>query len=183
MIIGVLGRKGSGKDTVADYVVTKFKFEKMTFAKPLKDACKILFNFTDEQLYGDLKEVNDARWGVSPRQVLQYLGTDVIRKGMKQLIPDIQDNFWVNLLRIKYLEKIQFDPNTKVIVSDVRFQNEIDMVHQMGGIVIKLIRPLNSNIDVHESEKNIDNLNGEFNIINDGTLEELYKKIDEIISL
>ena len=68
-------------------------------------------------------------------------------------------------------------------MSDMRFQNEIDMIHQLGGIVIKLTRPSINNTDAHESEKNIDNLKGDFNIINDGTLEELYKKVDEIISM
>lgn len=182
MLIGVLGRKGSGKDTISDYIVNKYRYEKMVLAEPLKNACKILFNFSDEQLYGDQKETIDPSWGTSPRKVFQYLGTDIFRNDIHKIIPDIGDNFWVNLLRIKYLQKLKENKNIKIIMSDIRFQNEVDMVRQLGGIVIKLTRPSINNSDAHESEKNIDNINGNFNIINDGTLEELYKKVDEIIS-
>lgn len=180
MLIGVLGRKGSGKDTVSDYVVKKFNFEKMTLAEPLKNACKELFNFSDEQLYGDLKETIDPQWEISPRKVLQWLGTDVIRNRINELNPNIGNNFWVMLLRIKYLQKLSQNKIINVIVSDVRFQNEIDMIHQLGGKVIKLTRPSINNADAHESEKNIDNLKGDIDIINDSTLDELYKNVDEI---
>lgn len=182
MLVGVLGKKGSGKDTISDYICNKYNFEKMVLAEPLKNACKELFNFSDEQLYGRLKEVDDEQWGISPRKALQWLGTDVFRNKINELNPDIGNNFWINLLKIKYLQKLKENENIKIIVSDVRFQNEIDMIHQLGGCVIKLNRPSINNNDLHESEKNIDYLSGDFTIINDGTLEELYKKVDEIIS-
>lgn len=181
MIIGVLGRKGSGKDTIADHIVKKYNFEKMQFAEPLKNACKVLFDFTDEQLYGSLKETIDPQWGVTPRHVLQYVGTDMFRNHINGLIPNTDNNFWVNLMKNKYLKKCEQDKNTKVIVSDVRFQNEIDIIHKLNGKVIKLMRPSLSNNDAHESEKNIDLLDGDFTIINDGTLEELYSKVDKIL--
>jgi len=183
MIIGVLGRKGSGKDTVSDYVITKFNFEKMIIAEPLKNACRELFNFSDEQLYGDLKETNDPQWEVSPRKVLQWLGTDVFRNRIGELNPNIGNNFWVNLLKVRYLQKLKKNKDSKIIVSDVRFQNEIDVIHQLGGKVIKLTRPSINNVDAHESEKNIDNLKGDYDIMNDGSLDELYKKVEEIFKL
>lgn len=179
MLIGVLGRKGSGKDTIADYIINKFHYEKMVIAEPLKNACKELFNFSNEQLYGDLKEVVDTQWGVSPRKVLQWFGTDIIRNRINELNPDIGNNFWVTLLKIKFLQKTNTDKNLKIIVSDVRFQNEIDMVRELGGKVIKLTRESVNSDDAHESEKNIDKLEGDINILNDGTLDELYKKVDE----
>ena len=107
MLIGVLGRKGSGKDTVSDYIVNKYNFEKMIIADPLKIACKELFNFTDEQLYGNLKETVDPQWGLSPRQAFQWLGTDIFRNEVNELNPDIGNNFWIILLKIKYLTKIK----------------------------------------------------------------------------
>lgn len=182
MLIGVLGRKGSGKDTVSDYVIKKFNFEKMTLAEPLKNACMELFNFSDEQLYGNLKETIDPQWGVSPRKVLQWLGTDVFRNRIGELNPNIGNNFWVNLLRVRYIQRVNKNKNIKIIVSDVRYQNEIDMIHQFGGCVIKLTRPSINNTDAHESEKNIDNLKGDIDIMNDGTLDELYKRVEEIFS-
>ena len=89
--------------------------------------------------------------------------------------------FGLYYLKLNILQKLKTDPNTKIIMSDVRFQNEIDMIHNLGGYIIKLNRPTINNTDAHESEKNIDNLKGDFNIINDGSLQDLYNKVDEII--
>jgi len=50
MIIGLIGNKRVGKDTVADYICEKFQFKKYAFADGVKDTCKVLFNFTDDQL-------------------------------------------------------------------------------------------------------------------------------------
>ena len=53
--IGLLGQKGSGKDTLADYLVNNKGFVKYSFATPVKNISKILFNLSYEQLYGNLK--------------------------------------------------------------------------------------------------------------------------------
>ena len=181
MLFGILGRKGAGKDTVADYMIQKYNFQKTAFAQPLKDACRVLFNFNEEQLFGNLKETIDPNWGTSPRTVLQWLGTDVIRNNVREIIPEIGDNFWVNLMSIKYKQMVSCNDCCNVVVSDVRFKNEVEEIHKLGGMVIKIIRPTINNIDMHESEKNIDILCGDYEIINDGTLEELYNKINNII--
>ena len=74
-LIGFLARKQHGKDTASDYLVKKYGYVKIALATPLKEACKVLFGFNDEQLYGNLKEGVDSYWGVSPRQIYQYLPT------------------------------------------------------------------------------------------------------------
>lgn len=181
MLFGILGRKFAGKDTVADYMCSKHNFKKLVLAEPLKEACKLLFNFSDEQLYGNLKETIDPNWGTTPRIVFQYLGTDIFRKDIHKIIPDIDDNFWVNLAISKYLEMKNVNKNALIVISDVRFQNEIDNIHKQGGIIIKIIRPSLSNTDAHESEKNIDNFDSDYTIINDSTKDDLYGKIDNII--
>ncbi|CAH6421339.1 Kinase [uncultured virus] len=179
MIIGILGEKSSGKDTCADYLVNDFNFKKEIIAKPLKKVLKILFNFSDEQLYGDSKELIDANWGNSPRVILQYLGTDIFRKDIQKILPNIKDNFWINKIYHKY----KFDKDTKMVISDVRFQNEVDVIHSMGGKILKIKRRSLNNNDNHESEKYIDLIdNYDFLLENDGTKEELYAKINEILN-
>lgn len=145
MLIGILGRKRVGKDTTADYLCSNYNFEKITLAQPLKDVCKIAYNFSDEQLYGSLKEVIDDRFGVSPRIIYQYLGTDIFRKDINKIIPNIKNNFWINLVAENYLKKIESNANSRIIISDVRFQNEIDRIHELGGIVIKINRAIAEN--------------------------------------
>lgn len=97
MIIGLLGKAGSGKDTAADYLCTHYDYMKVSFADPLKRFCKDVFDFSDEQLWGPSEERNkpDPRYPVkqcagcqicefhcdhwyylSPRQALQQLGTE-----------------------------------------------------------------------------------------------------------
>ena len=183
-LIGLLAKKQHGKDTCADYLVNSHGFIKKSFAQPLKEGCGCLFDFTDEQLYGEKKEDIDSFWGVSPRKIFQYIGTDIFRKDINKLIPDLNDDFWVKCFVKKYLTMIKHYPNNKVVVSDVRFQNEVDAIHDLGGIVIKLERPtLDYDKDVHISELGIDLIqNYDNKVLNDGTINNLYNKIEILVN-
>ena len=76
-IIGFLGKKHSGKDTAGKYMIEKHGFKRYAFGDPVKEICKILFNLTREQLtIPELKETIDKRWGLSPRQMFQRIGTE-----------------------------------------------------------------------------------------------------------
>ena len=76
MIIGLSGKKRVGKDTIADHLVKRHGFIKYSFADPIKDIAKVLFSFSDEQLYGNDKEKLDERWNIIPRDFYQKFGTD-----------------------------------------------------------------------------------------------------------
>ena len=182
MIIGILGIKRSGKDTTSDYLVSNYDFNKFTLADPVKEICKILFDFNDDQLYGNKKDLLDENWGTTPRKIFQYLGTDIFRNDIQKIIPDIGNNFWINLLINKYNKIIKLNKNIRIVISDIRFQNEIDKIHELGGKIIKIIRPSIENEDIHESEKPILDLRGDFEIINNGTLNDLYNNVDQIIN-
>ncbi len=180
-IIGFLAKKRHGKDTASDHLVGNYGFKKVALADPLKESISILFGFDDEQLYGGKKEVVDKNWKVTPRKVMQYLGTDIFRKDINNIIPWIEDNFWMNSLKVKYLNALKENPNTKFAVADVRFQNEVDIIHELGGIVIKIVRPGYNTGDSHESESSINKIeNYDYLIENSGTLEDFYNKIDKL---
>lgn len=180
MLIGILGCKFSGKDTTADYLVKRYNFKKIAFADPLKDACRILFNFDEDQLFGNKKEIIDSRWDISPRIAFQYIGTDIFRNKISDIMPNIGNNFWVNLAidNYKKIQKTNIEQN--VVISDVRFQNEINAIRDNGGIIIKIVRPSLQPNDMHASE-NITELSGDYEIYNEGSLENLYDKIDELL--
>jgi hypothetical protein len=179
MLVGLLGYKFSGKDTVADHIVDKYKFEKYAFATALKDVCQTLFSFSQEQLYGNMKEQVDPHWNITPRSAFQFIGTGMIRDNMHKLLPGVGYDFWVRVLDRQINSKLNVD---NVVISDCRFGNEVDYIKSKGGIVIKIIRTDNTNGDDHVSEAGIDNVtNYDYTIYNDGTIEELYKKIDKII--
>jgi hypothetical protein len=178
VLIGICGKKSNGKDTIAEYINYKYKFKQYSFAKPLKDICKHLFFLSENQLNGSAKEIIDDRWKTTPRTILQFVGTDLFRNQIKQIIPHIGENFWIEHFKLYYTNNI----NTNVVVSDIRFQNESKCVKDLNGIVIKIIRPDIISNDEHESEKNIDKITDiDYVVYNDGTKEQLYKKIDNII--
>ena len=174
MIIGLLGAKRHGKDTVADYLVEAHGFTKITFATPLKECCGAMFGFTDEQLYGDLKDTVDESWGITPRDTFKFIGTDLVREHIHKLLPDIGNNFWVESLKRTQLS----DKTKNYVISDVRFQNEVDFVKEMGGTVIKIIRPNMPTPDEHITEAGIYSVTGFDDVVmNDGTIAELHEKI------
>lgn len=177
-IIGFLGKKGSGKDTCSDYMVQNYSSKKIAFADPMKQAIKILFQLSDEQLYGSLKEVIDPNWNVTPRHILQYVGTEMFRNNISNLLPDIGNDFWIKTfeLSIKNIQDYDY-----IVVSDVRFQNEVDIIHKLGGTLVKINRS-QENIDSHISETEIDNIIDYDHVIqNNSTLEDLYNKIKYIV--
>ena len=132
MIIGICGLIGSGKGTVADILVDH-GFKKVSFADKLKDGVSTIFGWDRAMLEGDTdesrtwREQRDDFWSaetkmeVTPRLVLQLFGTDCMRNGF-------DDGVWVSLLKKTILE----NPGNYV-VPDVRFENEIAMLRDIGG--------------------------------------------------
>ena len=99
--------------------------------------------------------------------MMQYFGTDVIRN-------TIRDTFWVD--RFKY----EYD-NAPVVIADVRFQNEIDMIHELGGIVIKLERVYKDDVFSRHRSEAIDLLrNIDYVIFNNKSIKDLQQRFIEI---
>jgi len=170
MIIGITGYKGSGKDTIGKYLIDNYNYKRYAFADPLKEICQTLFSFNDEQLYGNLKEEQDQYWKNSPRYFFQKIGTDLFRN-------QIDQDFWIKVLERKIITNL----DQKIVITDVRFQNEFDMIKNLGGIVIRINNNNKIIQDNHESEQNINNFNVDYEINNNKNLEELYQKIEIFI--
>ena len=137
MIIGVCGFIGSGKDTVADYLVNFYEFRRDSFAATLKDAVAAVFGWDRELLEGRTKEAREWReqvdpwWSkrldmpdLTPRWVLQYWGTEVARRAF-------HDDVWIASLE----HKLQASGDN-IVISDCRFPNEIKSIKNTGGKVI-----------------------------------------------
>jgi hypothetical protein len=185
MLIGFMGIKGSGKDTCADYLIEKYGFIKKSFADPLKRACQELFLFTNDQVFGtqEQKETPDPRWfGCTPRLALQYVGTDLLRNGLDKIMPGLGTNVFTHNFKLWYeAEKIK-NPKLKVVIADVRFQNEIDFIQSLGGTVVKIDRPSVISNDMHQSEKELQSITTYNYLLNNtGTKNDLYDWIDGLI--
>ena len=179
-IIAFAGKSESGKDTIGELLIKNNNYERHAFGDSVKETCRAIFKFTNEQLYGNKKDVIDKFWGIKPRDAFQFVGTDMCRNQMHKLIPSIGENIWVRSLEREILNAIE--SNKKIIVTDVRFQNELDLIKKLGGVVIRIHRHTGKN-DQHESEKNVDSLkdvdiefdNNEF-FDKDSINKELYNK-------
>jgi len=141
MIVGIVGLIGSGKDTAADILTADFGFKRDSFANTLKDAVANIFHWDRDMLQGQTaesrawrEEVDDwwaERLGIphlTPRWVLQFFGTDVCR-----------DNF-SNDIWVASLERKLMQTKDNIVISDVRFPNEIWAIKEAGGSIIRLQR-------------------------------------------
>ena len=191
MLIGVVGLIGSGKGTVSDRLMQKHGFRKDSFAKSLKDAVSSMFNWDREMLEGKTdesrawREKPDAFWSkrfgkdVTPRWVLQYFGTEVMRQGM-------HDAIWIDSCMARYDGK-------PTVIADTRFENEIKTIREIGGKILLVKRGqdpdwftdyVEGNIEpknVHSSEYAWAKSEYDHLITNNGTLEELHQQIDDLI--
>lgn len=168
MIIGLTGKARSGKDTVAEHLALTHGFHHYWFSKPMKDACRSMFGWNDDHLYGDLKEVVDPRFNVSPRVALQTLGTEWGRN-------TINSDMWI--LRAQK----EIEQHDCIVVSDCRFDNEAEAIIESGGIVIEVSRNDINQVAPHSSEKGISSNLVTFRIDNNGTLQDLYKSVDSLL--
>jgi len=137
MIIGICGFIGSGKDTVADYLVNFHEFRRESFANTLKDAVAAVFGWDRTMLEGRTKEAREWReqvdpwWAarldmptLTPRWVLQYWGTEVCRRAF-------HDDIWIASLENKLRNS-----RDNIVISDCRFPNEIESLKQAGGSIV-----------------------------------------------
>lgn len=163
MIIGICGLIGSGKDTIADILIKHKGFVKLSFSKILKDIVSILFDWDRNLLEGNT--TNSRKWrntidifwtqkfgfDITPRFVLQFIGTDLFRNHFHQ-------DFWILLLEKQLLK---YD---NIVISDCRFPNEIQLLRKYNSIIINVRRntppwffdyinyKIDKPINIHESE-------------------------------
>lgn len=181
-VIGVTGRKGNGKDTLGNYLVSQHGYKRIAFADALKDACRCIFGFSEEQLYGNLKETTDEYWQTSPRIVLQFVGSELCRERLVEIMPWIKQDIWVKVVEKKILDEWKTNPEARFVITDVRFPNEINLVESLNGISVRVSRPSVNNIsDPHQSEIQIESLPVTYSISNDGTREQLYETATQLL--
>ena len=184
MLVIFVGKIGSGKSAAAN-ILKKYSFEEETFAEPIKQfLLSIGFNYED--VYGSQEEklkINKF-WNVSGREFMQKFATDIMRNKLQTVLPQLDlggSTIWVRAME----KKIQDNPSKNIVIADGRFLDEIMLVKKYGGIVIKIIRPSNNNKydSSHESESYFDSIQPDYEILNDGTFEDLENKIKSVLNL
>lgn len=207
MIIGFVGFIGSGKDTAADYLVNFHGFRRDSFASTLKDAIAAIFGWDRTLLEGRTQESREWRdqedkwWSnrlempITPRWILQNWGTEVCRRGF-------HDDIWIASLENKIRKT-----KDNIVISDVRFPNEIKAIHNARGLVIRVKRGEDppwfdhafnymqgpktlgwaigkSALDmakVHASEYSWVGGDIDFTVSNDGSIDDLFHQLKDLV--
>jgi hypothetical protein len=150
MIILLCGYKGSGKDECAKHLERKHQFQHFKIATYLKDALSKLFGFTFEQLHGKEKDSIDPRWNITPRDAMKFIGTDLFQFEIQKLIPHLNRNFWVELMK-NDIEKNRIK-SLPIVISDLRFIHELDFIHRtFPNEHICLVKVLRSSINIQNN--------------------------------
>ena len=178
MWIGICGKKRSGKDLVADYLVSKYGYEKNKIASDLKAVVKLLFNFTDQQLEDNTKDNVDPRWNITPRTAMQFIGTDVMQIQIQKIMPHVGRKFWID----SFLKKI-VATNDRIVISDIRFKHEYEAIKRASKrfLMIRIERPSSCEADNHSSETEFAEIPVDIVIKNEGTIDELTSQISRLV--
>jgi hypothetical protein len=190
MIIGLCGAQGSGKDTVANILITEYGFVKLTFASTLKDVVAILFSWPRDLLEGLTEESRlwretvDDFWsaklsisGFTPRKALQMIGTDLFRL-------HFNNDIWISIVENKIGAMLKNNPNINIVISDCRFANEFSLIKKFpDSHIITILREKNYSINklAHSSETEWVNYNFDAILQNDNSIDELKSNIKSLL--
>lgn len=208
IVIGMVGLIGAGKDTAADYLVNFHGFRRDSFANTLKDAVANVFGWDRTLLEGRTAEARawreqvDPWWAerlgmpnLTPRWILQYWGTEVCRQGF-------HDDIWIASLENKMRKT-----RDNIVISDVRFPNEISAIKNAGGLVVRikrgpdpdwfeyaldynlgpsrigwaLSREKLNQLGIHASEYSWIGCDIDHEVTNDGTIDDLFAQIKNLL--
>jgi len=191
MIVGFSGAKYAGKSASAKILREEYKAVELAFAAPLKEICTILFDlpivyFTDPIL----KEKNVEGIG-SPRQMMTTVGTFLGDLNENTDMPEYtKGRIWVFLMskNIELIKSQKDTEKTMITISDVRYPAECKMIKKNNGIIIDIKgnhTPYEITLDPrlinHESETSMREKYIDYTIENNGTLNDLSRKIIDII--
>ena len=176
MIIGLAGYAQSGKDTVANILIEHYGYTRVAFADKVRD---LLFEMDP----GIGVKGPDGQWHtVGLQNIVEVSGWDEAKqhKDVRALLQNLGvgarkvfgENFWVKqALR-------EFSPEEKIVITDVRFPNEAEMVKRLNGQMWRVIRPGVTAVNSHISENALDDYEFDFDIYNDSTITALNMDIE-----
>lgn len=152
-IIAICGARRSGKDTLARILETQYGYKHLKISHELKSIVSQLFTLNDEQLENDNKDIVDGRYGITPREIMQFFGTEMMQYKLSELLPQMGRKFWIKLFIEKYIIS---QTNDKIVISDLRFLHEYDELKKYNAVIVKIEREnnpyKNDKLDTHVSE-------------------------------
>jgi hypothetical protein len=174
-LIGLTGPAKSGKSTIARYLVDQYGFHEVSFAAPLKRMIAVGFDLHMHELENQATKEAPLPWlGKSPRYLLQTLGTDWGRKM-------VDERLWL-MLAERRIARCQQLGALGCVLSDVRFDNEAQLLADRGALLWRLWRAKAIDVRHHASERGIAEHFKSQGIGNNGSFADLYKRVDELLT-
>lgn len=185
-VIALTGLAGSGKDTVADIIqqLIPNNVARYSFANPVKEAAAVITGLDLSYFSSDNpdREVVHPNWNMTPRKILQLLGTDCCRDL-------IHKDIWIKRAQVEYHLALHKYPRSKMfIITDCRFNNEAEWIKSIEGEIWHVSRPQELKGDRaiesdHITEQGIDEKYYDTIIQNDQGIEELELNIVEALAV
>jgi hypothetical protein len=180
--IGLIGKARSGKDSAALHLVRTRHYTRLAFADPLKEMALSINPYIPTG-YGVTVRLSaliaDVGWEYAKdtypevRRILQHTG---------QSIRDQDEDYWVNVMRRKLSNAEAW--NLPVVVTDVRYANEADMLRSRGFRLVRIVRPTGTAMTMsemraamHDSENALNDYPADVTVTNAGTLHDLYEEL------
>lgn len=203
-IILLVGYAGVGKTTFANYLVDKFSdntnnifLDKYSFAYPMKKVCQEIFMLDKDQLWGKKKDKIDKRLGITPRRLLQIIGTEIFQYDIYNHLPELLNTiplkklwvyrfkWWYEEIKNSVKEKTRdFDEKRfYIIIDDGRFSHEAEEIRKMGGMIIRLNRKGIKLSSDHKSETEMNKITPDLIIDLEEGLDNMYAQIDKLLNI
>jgi len=184
MIVGLVGRKRAGKDTIGEYLNENYSCTRYSFASPIKKIGEVVFGWDNAVIEKD-KEGVDPVTGISYREFYQWLGTEVFQFHISERWPTFASlvgrRVWVK----RFLNMCK--PNKHYVVTDMRFPHEDEECrsycekNNVPYLSIKIERDGLDTTDAHPSESEVDKIKTVATVYNNGTKHELFRQVDTIM--
>ena len=187
IVIAVCGARRAGKDTVAKVLEERYAFVNLKFARYLKDMIRSGFGLTDDEVEGNAKDIVHPVYGVTPRAIMQFIGTDVMQYSLQNILPGVGRVFWANRLLMDVKQRFKESVN-RLVISDLRFLHEYEALRKSSIeegyklLVIKVQRhqphdQKDNQLDMHVSEKEWDTIPHDIYMDNNTTREAFEQRV------
>jgi hypothetical protein len=174
-LLGICGKSGSGKDTIAVHLCDRYGFRRVAVADRLKRMTLETFALSPDQLWGRGRDELDPRWGLCPREIYQRMGD-----ALRSIHPETLVRGWLTDA------STLLDAGLLVVTPDIRTPLEVAALRRAGGQLWRVRRGeagLRGAAAEHLTETALDDLRDpDAEIQNDGSIADLRAQIDEVLT-
>ncbi|MFO0758712.1 MAG: hypothetical protein U0359_19625 [Byssovorax sp.] len=174
LILGICGKSGAGKDTIAAHLRDRHGFARVAVADRLKRLTVLAFDFSDDQLWGSGRDLPDARFGLTPREIYQRMGD-----ALRSIHPETLVRGWLADA------SVHLAAGVSVVCPDIRTPLEVAALRRAGGLLWRVRRGegrLRGAAAAHLTETALDDLSDpDEDLDNDGSIEALLAAADEAL--